>query len=325
MSISDSLIENSNGAGIESRANVSASIENCVIKNCSGPAISCLHGQISISDCHLESNALSGGTELGSICLAYCNSKIIKTVIKNQQGHGILTQFGESIIDSVSITNCKRAGITVGGKCTVTNCHIQHCKMGIAIGPDSPLHYGWNKIIRCQTHFHRLLDSIEPINLDSNSKAKHISTQTFEDKYRPHVESLHAALMLDKQKKVREQLLKKRSDADDVLGTDQPYPLSCSSCFQIDNSKQYILCPRCETGVFCSSHCFENSTMMHKKECDWIVDIIQKNHHRNTTGTDTSDNTETKGPKKTVSHRNPHQKPKNCRAHVKRQRNTKRK
>ena len=274
--ISDSLIHNTKVIGIELRANASALIENCRIQNCSEQAITGrMTGDVTIRNCHLEANSLTKTAAEGAIQMHYCNTTILNTTISNQRGYGIVAEFGKSIVNKVSINNCKTGAILVGSDCSVSNCDFQHCAFGMVIGRTGLLRMSDNKVTRCQAKFHKLPESKAPIDMNTNSEE---SGSTIQSTNSPSEIKGHASLILEKRAKVREELQRKRTELGDVLGVEKPFQLPCGFCSLEDlcRRSRYILCQRCETTVFCSNTCLENSKTMHKIECDWTIDILEQ-------------------------------------------------
>ncbi|XP_063717407.1 uncharacterized protein LOC134844590 [Symsagittifera roscoffensis] len=274
--ISDSLINKTKVIGIELRANVSALIENCRIQNCSKRAISGIFGSsITIRDCFFEANSFKATVDDGAIYLHRCKTSILSSAIRHQPGHGIVAEYGQSIFNKVSISDCKSGAILVAGECSVSHCDFQHCRFGMVIGRTGVLRMSSNKITQCNAKFARLPGSKAPINMDTNLEE---TESTIQGSNEPWEIENYASMIFEKRAKIREELQKKRTELGDVLGVEQPFSLSCGFCTVDDYERrsQYILCPRCETTVFCSKTCLEKSEVVHKPDCDWTTDVLEK-------------------------------------------------
>ena len=273
--ISDTLIENAKFAGIELRQNVSALIENCRIQNCSIQAVCCEDGDVKIRDCHFEANNLETTEALGAIQLRRSRTKVLRTTIRNQQRHGIVAEYGQSIVYKVSISDCKNGAILVAGDCSVSHCDFQHCPCGMVIEGGGLLRILSNKITQCKSKFGRAPGTKAPINMETNLEE---TESTIQSSNEPWEVEYRASKIFEKRTKIREELQKKRTELGNVLGVEQPYPLPCGFC-TVDNYErrsQYFLCPRCEMTVFCSNTCLEKSKVVHKPECDWTTDVLEK-------------------------------------------------
>ena len=86
----------------------------------------------------------------GAIQLFEWTSNIQHSSIRKQDYCGIVSENGQSNIDNVFISNCIRIGIRVGDDCTVTNCKIDLCAIGIRVGPYGLLRMESNTITRCR-------------------------------------------------------------------------------------------------------------------------------------------------------------------------------
>ena len=274
--ISDTLIDNSKfAAGIELRANVSALIENCRIQNCLMQAVSCMDSDVTIRDCHFKANNLKATADLGAIQLLRCKTEVLSTTIRNQQRHGIVVEYGHCIVYKVSISDCKNGAILVAGECSVSHCDFQHCPFGMVIAGLGLLRMSSNKITQCKARFARLPGTKAPINMDTNLEENDSTIQCSNE---PWEIEKNASKIFEKRAKVREELRKKRTELGKVLGFEQPFPLPCGFCTVdvYEKRSQYFLCPRCETTVFCSNICREKSKFLHKPQCDWTADIVEK-------------------------------------------------
>ena len=277
LAMSDCLVDQTNVVGIELREDITASIENCSIQNCSFQAISAILGaKVTVVKCHLKRNAFRNTPNEGAIQLSHTKSKLLNTVIINQSGNGVVTEWGEAILDNVSISNCNLAGVLVGGECTVLNSSIQNCAMGMCISPDGLLKMKGNQVSRCRNKVFRMPRSRAPIEEDVEVDPG--LSRVLDGISNLLVDRENAIAFLEQRKKVAEELEKETTVLDFVSGSRKHCVLNCAYCtsniYSVRSS--CILCQRCEVRVFCSKACFEKGAETHKKFCDVIIDVISR-------------------------------------------------
>ena len=300
LSISASIFNDVFGAVLVAGRNTTASLKNCIINNTVGCGVeatddaklvdldSCKISntkkqglfvynsarRAKVTNCLFELNNIEKSVHEGAIQLRDCKAKIADTVIKKQNGGGIVFENGSGKFLKLTIMNCFTA-ILVQAGVSIKECNVSHCVHGIRICEvisDSVVLES-NLITECESDVVRYPKSPWPIVKG-------------ESKHRIEEVDLNDSIIgsfCKAQKKARSKNASKRSNigpVGDVLGINEKesnpfltptFNLTCEQCglsgAQVDGKLQK--CGSCKIAVYCSKNCQKKSWKTHKQMCEF--------------------------------------------------------
>ena len=270
------LINKAVGIGVEVRDNAkSVKLYSCTITNTKQQGLVVYNDakKANVLGCVFEANNSEKTINEGAIQLKSCMVKIQDTVIKNQNGSGIVIEDGNGEFFKLTVAKCF-SGILVQAGVSIKECNISGCMFGINICEiiSDPVVLESNAITECFYDVGRHPKSPIPL---VTGQANHRIEKIY-------MNDVMVGRNLKHRRKPRSKKYPKGLNIGplgDVLGTNEKQEdpfltatsrLSCRHCGYTEAQvfRKLKKCGKCKMAVYCSESCQKKAWKTHKPMCE---------------------------------------------------------
>ena len=270
------LINKAVGIGVEVRDNAkSVKLYSCTITNTKQQGLVVYNDakKANVLGCVFEANNSEKTINEGAIQLKSCMVKIQDTVIKNQNGSGIVIEDGNGEFFKLTVAKCF-SGILVQAGVSIKECNISGCMFGINICEiiSDPVVLESNAITECFYDVGRHPKSPIPL---VTGQANHRIEKIY-------MNDVMVGRNLKHRRKPRSKKYPKGLNIGplgDVLGTNEKQEdpfltatsrLSCRHCGYTEAQvfRKLKICGKCKMAVYCSESCQKKAWKTHKPMCE---------------------------------------------------------
>ena len=270
------LINKAVGLGVEVRDNAkSVKLYSCTITNTKQQGLVVYNDakKANVLGCVFEANNSEKTINEGAIQLKSCMVKIQDTVIKNQNGSGIVIEDGNGEFFKLTVAKCF-SGILVQAGVSIKECNISGCMFGINICEiiSDPVVLESNAITECFYDVGRHPKSPIPL---VTGQANHRIEKIY-------MNDVMVGRNLKHRRKPRSKKYPKGLNIGplgDVLGTNEKQEdpfltatsrLSCRHCGYTEAQvfRKLKKCGKCKMAVYCSESCQKKAWKTHKPMCE---------------------------------------------------------